>query len=526
MKLAQFTHVGKLGLIKDISPELLPASSGEFGWSDATNMRFINMEAQKMNGYAPVLESLPIQPWYISQAISGTDTYYVYLSDKKAYTYDGITHSNITRQTTGVDVDYAASKDYMWQSCHINNFPVFNNGLDAPQVWKPINASTKLTALPNWPTNHKANFVRSYKAYLIAGDITDGSANRVPEKVIWSDAALPGDIPQSWAAAANNDAGEISLSDSIGQVIDGLELGDNFFIYKPRSTYMLTFIGGNEVFAFQMVFPSSGILTRDCVCVIDHSHFVVTADDVVQHDGHSIQSIIDNKNRRWLFSNINQDFFNLTFVAPNYARNEVWICFPGPASNKVNKALIYNYRENTWTQRDLPEIYSMSTLPVTVTVTGPIDSYTGIINTYSNIIDYSIYNRSAWSLLMPVPANSEIMLMDYSTNTDDGTPFTASIERTMIPLDPPEQIKTINRVWVYTSTDGPVSESLSVYVGGQMNKGAGIAWQGPFLIDPSQTSKIDCFVTGRYLSIRFSTNTDISWSLQGFDVEYSIRGRW
>lgn len=101
----------------------------------------------------------------------------------------------------------------------------------------------------------------------------------------WSGAADPDSLPSTWDYTdPTNDAGQIPLSDSPGAVIDALELGDSLIIYKQRATYQMSYIGGNDIFGFQKIFPTTGMLAARCGCAIDNYHFVVTTDDVIVHD--------------------------------------------------------------------------------------------------------------------------------------------------------------------------------------------------------------------------------------------------
>ena len=53
------------------------------------------------------------------------------------------------------------------------------------------------------------------------------------------------------------------------------------------------------------------------------------------------------------------------FILRNNTYDEIWICFPNlDSAGPCNEALIWNYRENTWTRRDLPNSYSGTQGPI------------------------------------------------------------------------------------------------------------------------------------------------------------------
>ena len=122
---------------------------------------------------------------------------------------------------------------------------------DTPQMWYPASSGQVLQALQGWgtvlsntnitATNTTAAVIRSYNHYLIAlnitGPLTSGSSvvYNNPNMVWWSNLALPGALPVSWDYGnANYDSGQQILGDSDGYLVDGLQLGNNFIIYKTR----------------------------------------------------------------------------------------------------------------------------------------------------------------------------------------------------------------------------------------------------------------------------------------------------
>ena len=165
--------------------------------------------------------------------------------------------------------------------------------------------------------------------------------------------------------------------------------------------------------------------------------------------------------------------------------------------------------------------------PIVVGAGVAIDTYTEVIDSYQQIIDFSPFNKTSWSMLIPDTSASKVQLMDAQTNLDDGAATISYVERQRLPLEPFEAIKTVKRVWVKVKYPGKNSTTtntvINVYVGFQMNKNDSVTWNGPYPLDIVVNNKIDCFVTGRYISIKFQTTTDMDWVLQGFDLEYDVR---
>ena len=105
------------------------------------------------------------------------------------------------------------------------------------------------------------------------------------------------------------------------------------------------------------VTESYGAQTTEAVIEFDGKHFVIGSQDMYLFGGHpgSIQSVADTRVRRYFFDNLNP-LHNQRMFAIRYAqRDEIWVCFPSTSSvrGECNQALIWNYRQNNWTIRDL-----------------------------------------------------------------------------------------------------------------------------------------------------------------------------
>ncbi|WP_442498795.1 hypothetical protein [Methylobacter sp. sgz302048] len=531
MTIASFNNIASLGVIKDVQSENLPADNKVgLAWTDAQNMRFKGGSIVKMPGCETLIDtSSTIAPYFYTRIQKDSSSFYVYGGLNKMYCYYSGSHYNITRQSAGVDVNYNCNNDRLWTYTLLNGLPVFNNGVDAPQSWA-VNQSTRMANLSGWKTNYTARVIRSFKAYLVAADVTTATPQHLGSRVMWSASALPGALPTSWDETdTTKDAGYQDLSDTEGDIIDMLPLKDVNVIYKSTSTYVMSYVGGTKIFSIVKAFPNIGMLAKNCATHFKGKHFVVTNDDVIIHDGFTYQSIIDNKNKRFLFTSINSSALQRTFVVPNYARSEIWICFATGVSTFPDQALVYNYEENTWTRRVLPsDTPCINESFVDIATVGTIDSYSSTLFADATFpFDYSKYNKTAWSLIVADKNNSKLYLMDQSVTTENGTEMICFVERQNLPIGADQTIKTIKRIYPKTTVAGSsVNKVLNIYVGAQMSLGQSVSWQGPYQFNMETDHKVDLMATGRYVSLKFLTNTDCDWSMENFDVEFIEKGRW
>lgn len=519
-----FNQLSTVGIVKDVNSELIPIEP--MAWTEAQNIRFKDGSVRKIGG-SEVLLTTPIVPYFMTRVAIDSSSFYLIGGATKFYVYYSGNYYNITRQTASVDVDYTVSTDNIWQSTELNGFPVMNNGVDVPQAWTTLNPSVKLTNLDAWPTNTRCAVMRSFKAYLLAGDITIDD-DRYPARLMWSGAALPGGLPTTWDPAdTTQDAGYIDLSDTPGAIIDMKVLGDNLIVYKQRATYILQYVGGNDIFVIKTQFLNIGAVASDCIAEVNGQHLVLTTDDIILTDGNSYKSIVDGRLRYYFFNSIAGDIVRRSFVVPNYRYSEIWVCVPINTTTYPNIAYIYNYETGVWSTRTLTQTPFIASGLLDIPNSGTFDSYnTTIFNNATFAYDKSKYNRITTLLASMDQTNSRITLLDSTVNLEIASNMSVILERKNIKLGDDESVKTVKRIWPKMTHNSGASQTVDFYVGSQMKRNDAITWYGPYTFNIVTGDKIDLFVTGRYISFKVQSNSDIDWTFENFELEIVSGGKW
>lgn len=514
-------NAGQFGLVSDLAPHELPLNA----WSGGRNVRVRDNYVEKFLGHQEVFGTPTVVPYWLLPVASPTTYYWVYASLAKAYVWDGSTHTNITRQSVGVDVDYNATIDKNWTGGVLGGIPVLNNGIDDPQMWNPVSAAQRLQLLSNWDTNWKAGALRPFKRFLVALDITK-SGIRYPHMVKWSHPAAPGALPSSWDETdATKDAGEWELKESNGVVLDGFPLRDLFVIYKEDSTWGMQFIGGVAVFRFLNLFRSVGAISRRCAAEITPGqHVVFSPDDIVVHDGQQARSIIDARRRRLLYSSMDTMNYRRSFLVHNLPKQEVWFCFPETGSTLPNRAFIWNYSNNTWGVRDLPGVAHIDF--------GVVDPGAGNDQWNNAVGDWNSdtllwgeqsFNAILNHLLIAGTTGTRLYQGDITTQ-EAGANTTSFVERTGLgfPLKvgrPPDFTtrKLLKRLW--PRIEGTTGESLNVYVGAQDAVNGSVSYGPPKTYTIGTTKSLDFLVNSPLHALKFESTGSLEWRLHGYEVD-------
>ena len=408
--LVNIDNAGQYGIVTDIPPYQLPPNA----WSGGNNVRVRNSGIKKCAGFEEVFASCPIPPHYIFPVSDGTSVYWLALGEDKAYVFknQGGGWTNITRQTTGADVNYTTSEEEGWSHTIIGGVPVMTNFRDPPQFWglsSGIYATgTKLAELSNWEASTDlCKSIKSFKTFLIALNLTRASVP-YPKLVKWSNEAASHAVPTSWDEAdATKDAGEYELADTPGDIIDGLQLGESFMIYKDDAIYIMNYIGTPFIFSFKLLSPTIGILAKNCVSEFSGGHFFFGKTNIYLNNGQTISPLLTDRLRREVFDNLDGDNFKRSFTVADYNRNEMLACYPSGGYTYPNKAIIWNWSTNTLTLRDLPNPSSMGFgVAFVSTDSDEWDDNTKDWDTAARVWGSLTFEKGAENLLFCVPGTS------------------------------------------------------------------------------------------------------------------------
>lgn len=495
------------GTAEELAPGVTTAGS---------NVRFRSGYAERFKGMETVYTTPLVTPYHIAHFQVGNTRNVVYAGLQKTYADDGTTQTDIT------NANNTGATDDRWCGFVFNGVYIQNNGVDVPQYWGG-NTASNLANLTAWPAGHTAGFMRPFKNYLVAGDITRAGV-RERGTVLWSHVADPGAIPTSWDIAdATKDAGDVSLSETNGSLIDALPLGDMLVIYKDDAIHYAQTVQSNQIFRFGRLPGDTGLLARGCVANTPAGHVLLTpALDVVIHSGQGLRSLIDGRMLRWLQSNINEAQAVRSFVVANAPTKEVLICFPADASTVCTKALVWNWKDDTLAVRDLSNVTYGSSGAVVIASTA---TWSGATATWATATD-------AWGDLGDIDGTSRLIFtrstpalsMYDSTEQDHGSSFTATIERSGMHFDSPETVKLCRGV--RPKIDAPAGTVVKIQIGAAMVPDASPTWQTAVNFTVGTDIEAHSFASGRFLALRMYTTGDAPWRVRSVQMDVIGQGAY
>lgn len=504
--------------ILDIPPHLLQGNV----ITDGRNYRIVDGKIGARLGSSEPYGTPSVVPYWLLPGIYGSQPYWLYAGLEKVYLIDGGTHINVTRQTTGVDVDYTATETTPWTGGGFNGIAVLNNGNDVPQMFLTLGG--KCADMTNWPSTLRCKSLRPFKNFLIAANVTE-SGTDYPQVVRWSHPADPGSVPASWDYTdPTKDAGRKALAETPGILVDSLSAQDVHMVYKNDSVFYMQYIGAPFIFSFQPVSLTSGLAAANCVVNIPGGQVALTYDDVVLVTPRGMQSIAKKRVRKAIFSVLTSANIHAAFLAVNTALSEVWVCVP-VNSEQATRAYIYNWQDDKWSMRDLPSLaaiaqgYNIATSEIWSTVVGTWDTATGV---------WGAADLSGAQFLGAAVPNSGKLLALENGATEDGTAVAVSIQHDAIDVFntiqvSSERMKLIVRLRPHFTAE---SAGAEVYfeVGVRNTLSDNISWSAKKKFVVGTTRDLFVRKQGRYVSWRITSATPVQWDIDGMDVDVEVGG--
>lgn len=558
-------EAGSIGLIED-SPEIELAPEG---WSALTNMRAGPNGLERVLGETKTLgtgaakwgTAVTEQLLSLFPADSATAKFWIAAGATKIFARQA--GPTFTEEDVSGSV-YNATEDLKWNGVRFQGFVVLTNGVDEPQYWAPAVGTnfaglSSIGAAPDeWPSTYKCRLMRNIGPYLVALDITKGST-RNPYLVKWSSPALAGAMPASWdETAADEQANEFALVESAlatgagGAIIAAERMRNSLLIYKQNEFYTMSYVGGVPVFNFTRGLFSQGAIGPACVAAFGEKqemHFVVSTDDVFVHNGQSPESIVSQRLRKWLFSQIDPGNYARSFVVANPVYDEVWFCYPERGATQPTQAMIWNTKNGAIGFRDLLKVSTGSADRSTVAKQGTSSIALGAItdpdgllcsmllapaNSYTILCNQTDFNQTQNRLVMLDRATTQLTyLLDSGVKFDD-TDFSATAERLSLtiaqqsrgqqPKADLETVKLVTELW--PRVVAPAGTVVEFAVGAQEKQQSDVVWTAWMTFIVGTDEKVDVYISGRLIGVKMRCDESTETLLTGYELVVEPVGTW
>ena len=192
----------------------------------------------------------------------------------------------------------------------------------------------------------------------VSGNATGGIVALHPYTFIYGNSgylawSVPGDCTDF------SGAGSGALNATGQKIVKGLPLRGGAgnspagLFWSLDSLIRATFIGGAPVFQFDTITAQTSILSAASVIEYDGLFYWVGIDRFLVYNG-VVREVENTMNLNYFFDGLNFDQRQKVFAfkVPRYG--EIWWCYPRDNAIEPTHAIIYNVRENSWYDTELP----------------------------------------------------------------------------------------------------------------------------------------------------------------------------
>ena len=521
-------NVGSRGIVTDIPPWQLDMGT----WSNGNNVRFDDVSVKKMPGYAECLDkfsTVPAEPLHLEtyQLYDSREYYWLSFGKETIHCYYRGEWYDVTPEGGLTHNPYQ-----QWQTTKLGAVLVATNGEDMPLWWPLVDGKpdheNPFETLPHWAEEKwiECQTVQGFKSFLFAGAIFDDATNIRKDRLIaWSDMASQYEPPSSWDYTdPDGDAGIYELLDTEGPVVHIQQLRESLMIYKTDAIIVANFIGAPFMFGFQPLIEDVGLICKNAVTDFPGGHFFIGSNDCYTNNGQTVQPLLTQKIRDKLYLDLDGNTFSNCFAVTDWGNNEVWACYASVNSTYCDKAIIWNYVNNTFSIRSLPELgHIKSGIAQYLQEDQMWEAQTYSWASTSRHWGTSSYDNVVENLVFASTGDGKIYRHNAG-NTEDGDIMPSYVERTGMDLGDPSSVKHVTAVWPKVWTSG-TDTTLKVSTGYQMSTEDPVTWDYTVDFNPDIMSKISVRTTGKLLAIKFESDGDFSWGVSGLEYEIAPAGR-
>ena len=139
-----------------------------------------------------------------------------------------------------------------------------------------------------------------------------------------------------------------------GVPLRGTGGGPAGLFWSLDSLIRATFVGGATVWNFDTLASDVSILSSQGVIEYDGIFFWAGVDRFLMFNG-VIREIPNNMNLNWFYDNLNFNQRQKVFAIKVPRFGEIWWCYPRGGATECTDAVIFNVREGTWYDTQLPD---------------------------------------------------------------------------------------------------------------------------------------------------------------------------
>ena len=243
-----------------------------------------------------------------------------------------------------VDIE-TGDEDNVYSSEIMSDLYIYNNGIAADTIKKWDMATATVTNLLN-ATDYRAKKLLAYGERLCLFHTIESGVT-APQRVRWS---VVGD-PEDFAGAGASYATLIGVI-GVDYIQTAEKISNYVAIYAERTIALMEYRGTDATNPFHFItrVAGVGIAAPQAIVNLDEEHIFLGWDNVYSYKGGRDVEPIGNNIQEELFSIIEPEFINRSFMVFIEEKNEVRLYIPTIGNETPNTYFALNIKTNGWSR--------------------------------------------------------------------------------------------------------------------------------------------------------------------------------
>lgn len=191
----------------------------------------------------------------------------------------------------------------------------------------------------------KAKLLVASKGFVVAFDTNEGVYGDSPDR--WWCSALFN--VTDWTPSISTQCATGRLIGGSGPVNAAVRFGDDIVAYKSRAIFLMTYVGGDAVWASTQVGFDVGCVGPEAAVDTSIGHIFVGSDDIYRFDGTRPVPIASGVVRQWWLNNSSAEYRYRTKLLWDRDNSLVWIHFPSSSSTGAcDDCIVFHVGAQKW----------------------------------------------------------------------------------------------------------------------------------------------------------------------------------
>jgi len=378
--------------------------------------------------------------------------------------------------------------------------------LDGGTFIKDLSGSidARATALSNAPTTSRFSLVSTDTRHLLifGTETTIGNSSTQDDLLFrFSDREDATD----YTPVATNEAGSLRISDG-SRIVGAVKSSGQILVWTDTSLHGVQFVGTPFTFGLRQLGANCGLIAQHAAVEINGRSYWMSDNSFYMYDG--VVKKMPCSVQDYVFDDLS--YTNKTDIACgiNTAFNEIIWYYPSANATQIDRAVAYNYLENTWYTVNLGRTTWLGSYVFEQPIATEYDaSVTANVSTILGLTAGASY----------------IYEHESGNNQADGTAISAFLTTGSVEIADGDELMSVSRlVPDFDNLTNNMTATLTLEQYPQ--SAANVSTTGTIT---STTEKIDVRGRGRAVKIKYETNTvnDTAWRLGSTKLQLRPDGR-